>query len=316
MSYIDDDYGIMFNDMLDVEIIWQVAKHQSFAAAGRVLAQPPATVSRRVSAMEKKAAVRLFERTTRSVQITEQGKLVATHARRILDEHEAVQASIEALRSEPTGKLRISAPIILGEALLGAVVQQFLQRYPDCQAFVDISNRKVDLVEEQYDVAIRVGSSGSLDLIARRLGVVEAGLYQAVRKDNPQSTTELTKPSDLAQQQVMLLQGNDHVIDELVLYDKDNNREAVAVQTRLITNNPQLLMQAGEATQAFMVLPHMLTSKKVRTGLLKPVLTDWAVHRFEVYAIMTSRKQMRPAVRAFLDIMVLMLKQKLMQNVY
>lgn len=301
----------MFNDLLDVKIIWEVAKHRSFAAAGRALKQPPATVSRRVSAMEKNAGVRFFERTTRNVQITEQGKMVVGHARRILDETEAVQVSIEALRAAPTGKVRISAPVILGEVFLGAVVQEFLQQYPGCQAFIDVSNKRVDLIEEQYDVAIRVGHPGDKDLIARRLGFVEAGLYLAANAQSQASMLKVKRPSQIANLPVMLMQGSDQNMSSLDLYGEGDTCETVPIQSQLVTNNPVLLLQAGASGEALMVLPRMLASEGVRQGNLIPILPKWAVSRVEVFALMTSRKLMRPAVRAFIDIMVSVLQEKL-----
>jgi DNA-binding transcriptional LysR family regulator len=301
----------MFNDLLDLQIIWEVAKHRSFAAAARSLGQPPATVSRRVSSMERNAGVRLFERTTRSVKVTEQGQLVVTHVRRILDETQAVQTSIESMRDAPTGKIRISAPVILAEALLGPVVQKFLMQNPECQAFIDIANHKVDLIEEQYDVAIRVGDPGDLDLIARSLGVVETGLYLAPSGYENKHLLNATKPSELINANVMQLKGNDQYVTQLTLIDKNSKEETVTINNQLTTNNPVVIMQAGEKSQSLMVLPHMLTAEKVRQGELKHVLPDWVVNRAEVYAVMTSRKLVRPAVRAFLDIIVSSLRKKL-----
>ncbi|MEM9455581.1 MAG: LysR substrate-binding domain-containing protein [Myxococcota bacterium] len=297
---------MIFDDLLDARILVEVGARLSFAGAARSLGIPPATLSRRVARMEEHAGVRLFERTTRKVGVTPAGRLAIAHAERIGQEAAAVEASIEAMRDAPMGPVRVTAPVILGQALLPPVAGAFVARYPACELRVDLINRRVDLVEEQVDLAIRVGSPGAADLVARRLGAVEAGLFAA-----PAKGRAIASPDDLVGAAVGWLGNDDRAPAEIVLEDPAGTRRRIDVSPRIRTNDPWLLRDAGASSGLVVVLPRMIVVDDLRCGRLEPVLPAWSIHRQDVFAVMPSRRLMRPAVRVFLDLVVEMLSPQL-----
>ena len=172
--------GMIISDLTDARILAALADRDSFASAARALGLPPATLSRRVSVMEDRAGLRLFERSSRTVQITEAGTVAARQAQAMVHAAEAADLDIDGLRTGPSGQIRLSAPVIFGQALLAPAIAGFLDTHPDCSVTVDLSDRHVDLINERFDVVVRIGPPENDDIIVKPLGVVHASLYQRV----------------------------------------------------------------------------------------------------------------------------------------
>lgn len=292
--------GPIFDDLLDVRAFVEVASQASFSRAAERLNQPRATVSRRITRLEDRVGLRLFERTTRSVQITPPGKLLLEHAQRIVDEMAGARLSIEALTATPSGRLRITAPFILGRALLGPIIEEFIRLYPDCTPFLDLTNRRVDLVEDGFDVAIRLGPLPSSTLIVKRVGQVEAALY--VSSDlGVNGYAGAKAPVDLKGAPVLRLDGTDENAEMLVLTSKEGATETIRVRPKMISSEPTTLLSATRSGQGLGMLPTFTGGPLVVSRDLRRLLPNWAARRNDVFLVTPSNRHIRPAVRAFLD---------------
>jgi len=151
-----------------VVVFVQVAETRSFVTAGRQLALSPSAVSKSIARLEERLGVRLFHRSTRSITLTAEGALFLARSRRIIDEMEAAQLELSQAAEKPTGRLRISMPLV--SSLLLPALGDFMQQYPDIELDLDFSDRMVDVIEEGFDAVIRTGEPADSRLTARRLG--------------------------------------------------------------------------------------------------------------------------------------------------
>ena len=156
-------------DIQDMRIFARVAALQNLSAVGTELGLTPGTISKRIQALEGELSARLFDRTTRSIRITEEGATFLAHVERILAEIEAARASVDDRVSKPKGKLKIAAPAGLGRRYVAPALCAFLRDYPEIEAQLDLQDRPVNLQEDGYDVAIRTGSLSDSSVIAKRL---------------------------------------------------------------------------------------------------------------------------------------------------
>ena len=285
---------MIFDDFTDARLLVEAAKRLGFAEAGRRLGMPAATASRRIARLEDAAGARLFERTTRKVSLTEAGALLVRHAERMLAEAETASAALEAMNSAPQGEVRVAAPVVLGQALLGPIVRGFLADHPECDVSLNLTNRQVDLVEEGYDVAIRVRAPGDADLVARKLGTATTGLFA----DRTQNAIDVTTPTDLAGLQIGLVQPDNAPRDVIALAKPDEPPVSVPIGCHFWTTNPWVMIDAMAGTELIALMPRIVAK---RLNTLRPILEQWSGPSVEVFAVFASRRLMRPAVRAFID---------------
>ena len=166
-------------DLNDVLAFTHVADSGSFTRAAERLGWPKSSVSHRVARLEACLGARLLERSTRRLRLTDVGARFHEHARRVLLELDLAAATVDSFRARPQGRLRVSASVVLGQALLPAMLAEYTAQYPEVDLFVDLANRRVDLLEEGYDLAIRAGELPDSSLVSRRLGRARAGLFAA-----------------------------------------------------------------------------------------------------------------------------------------
>ena len=156
-------------DIQDMRIFARVAAVQNLSAVGTELGLTPGTISKRIQALEDELSARLFDRTTRSIRITEEGAAFLAHVERILSEIEAARASVDDKVSKPKGKLKIAAPACLGRRYVAPALCEFVRAFPEIDVQVDLHDRQVNLQEDGYDIAIRTGALSDSSLIAKRL---------------------------------------------------------------------------------------------------------------------------------------------------
>ena len=156
-------------DIQDMRIFARVAAVQNLSAVGTELGLTPGTISKRIQSLEDELSARLFDRTTRSIRITEEGAAFLAHVERILSEIEAARASVDDKVSKPKGKLKIAAPACLGRRYVAPALCEFVRAFPEIDVQVDLHDRQVNLQEDGYDLAIRTGALSDSSLIAKRL---------------------------------------------------------------------------------------------------------------------------------------------------
>ncbi len=295
MHLNSDENGMIIEDLIDARILVELHNRLSFAAAAKALGMPPATVSRRVMRMEDRACLRLFDRTTRSVCPTEAGTLAVNHAQRMISEVEAVETSLSSMRDAPVGTIRITTPTIFGQALLSPIVSLFLAQYPDCDLHIDLADGHINLAEEGYDAAIRVGPIVDDTLVARTLGIVRAALYR--RGGAPKVSL-----NDLSDLPVALLHKGMKADPTLQLHSANGENRSFVVKPRLICMNPWLLLDAALASDVIAVLPELIAAPAVKSNQLTRVGPDWFARHVPVHLVYQPQRLMRPAVRAFVDL--------------
>lgn len=281
----------------------QVVDHEGFAPAGRALGIPKSKLSRRIANLEKSLGVQLLIRSTRRFSVTEVGQIYYRHCKAMLVEAEAAQAAIEMTRAEPCGVVRLTCPIGLLDATVSSMLARFMMQCPRVDIHLEATNRRVDLVEEAVDLAIRVRRFplDDSDWVMRQLGdrrqclVASPALLDDVG--------ELHLPADLSQLPSLWL-GQPHQDFEWVLERSDGTSATVKHEPRFITLDMVALRCAAVAGVGIVQLPKMMVRKELQSQLLVEVFPDWTLHPETIHIVFLSQRSLLPSVRALIDFLV------------
>lgn len=287
-------------DLNDLYYFVQVVDHGGFAPAGRALGTPKSKLSRRIAGLEERLGMRLIQRSTRRFAVTEPGQAFYTHAKAMLVEAEAAEEAIRRRQSEPRGVVRMSCPVTLLDISVGPMLAGFLQGCPQVELHLDATNRRVDVIGEGLDIAIRVRPPPleDSDLVLRVFGERRQCLVASpallARAHTPRTPAELMQlPSmDLGMPQ------SQHVWD---LHGPHDEHVAIHHQPRLVTRGMLTLRDAALAGVGVVQLPDMLIREHLARGELVRVLPGWAPRPEIIHAVYPSRRGLLPAVRALLD---------------
>ena len=286
------------NDLL---LFARVADEGSFSRAATRLGIPKSTVSRRIAALEARLGERLLLRTTRKSALTDFGHNVLEHARQVAQEVEATAQLAESRSARPAGRLRVSMPGDLASLVLSSVLAEFLARYPEIALELDLTARRVDLVGENFDVAIRMGELGDdASLAARRLATWSAGLYAApaylARRGAP------SEPEALMEHDALRLLARSGEPAPWVLMRGSERWEGIP-PGRATANSPELLIRMARAGAGVVVAKHHFADPYVKAGELAAVLPDWHAPPMDAWAVFTGRRLMPARTRAFIDML-------------
>jgi DNA-binding transcriptional LysR family regulator len=278
----------------------KVVEHGGYAAAGRALAIPKSRLSRHVSDLETRLNVRLVNRSTRRFVVTEIGHEVYRHATAMLGEAEAAVAAVEFARAEPRGVVRLSCPVSLAQNPLAGLLPEFFTRYPSIRLLIHASNRRVDLLNEGFDLALRVRTrpSGEDGLVMRSFGdareLLVASRDYLDRAGRPQRPEELSAHATLG-----FFPESDTQTWELT----GPNAETVHVEVapRLVCHDFVVMRTAVLAGAGIALLPEMLVRSDLDLGRLEPVLHHWTLPQGVLHVVFKGRRGLLPAVRATLD---------------
>lgn len=287
-------------DLNDLYYFVMVVEHGGFAAAGRALGQPKSKLSRRIAQLEEDLGVRLIQRSTRRFSVTEIGQIYFQHCKAMLVQAEAAQTAIEQSRSEPCGRIRLSCPIALLHACVGAMLADFLSANPQIQIELDATNRRVDVIGEGMDLAIRVRRPplDDSDLVVKTFGERRQWLVASptlLKARNP-----LRSPADLTG--LPSLDMAPARQDHLWKLEGPNGTQAdIHHQPRLVTDDMSTLRSAALAGVGVVQLPLMMIGEEIGSGRLVRVLPDWAPRCHVLHAVYPSRRGLLPSVRALMD---------------
>ena len=272
----------------------------SFAGAARRLGLSPPAVTRTVVALESHLGVRLLQRTTRSLHLTEAGTRYLEQVRRVLAEADAADEIARGEQERPRGRLVISAPLIFGRMHVAALVRRFLSAHPDVTAELQLNDRNVNLVEEGVDVAVRIGALDDSSLVARRLGstrrvVVASPAYLAAR-GTPHT------PADIAAHDTISF-GPTHGGREWTFADADDPSRLtrVPIRPRLVTNSGDAAIDYARDGGGLVRALHYQVAPDVAAGELAIVLADHEPAPSPIHALYPSARNMAPRVRVLLD---------------
>jgi DNA-binding transcriptional LysR family regulator len=290
-------------DLNDLKLFALVVEHGGYAAAERASGVPKSRLSRRIAQLEQDLGVRLIQRSTRKFAVTEVGQNVFRHAQAMLAQAQAAEEAVQLLSAEPRGIVRVSCPVSLSQRLLSRVVPGFLVEHPKVRLQVHVSNRRVDVIEEGFDVALRVRTRLDTDgeLAMRRFGefrelLVASPIYLA-RHGRP------VDPAVLADH-VTLSMSEDEARQVWELHGPNGETRKVEIKPRLMALDFPLLLESAMAGIGIALLPEAACVDAVRAGRLEVVMPDWSLQRGIFHAVFPSRRGQLPAVRAFLDHMV------------
>jgi DNA-binding transcriptional LysR family regulator len=269
----------MLNDMA---LFVEVVNAKSFRGAAEVTGVPNSTLSRRVALLEKAIGLRLLHRTTRKIELTEAGRLYYERCRRIVEEARIAHEQLGAMLTEPSGVLRVSLPVDFATVYLAPLLAEFAQRHPGISFELDLSPRRVDLISEPFDVAIRVGEQPDSTLIARQLTRLAAGLYAS--PDYLQRAGEPSHPGELAQHQCM---GFTQVATWAL--HRGAERLEVRVGGRFVLNSVAMFRRLAALGQGIVMLPESVVVEELGAGRLRRILPEWRGASTPVYALTETR---------------------------
>ena len=286
------------NDLL---IYARVAEAGSFSRAAERLGLPKSTVSRRVALLEERLGERLMLRTTRRLALTEFGAQLLEHARQVVAEVDAVRALSEFRQARPSGRLRVSMPSDFAILLLGDMLSAFSALHPAVALELDLSPRRVDLLGENFDLAIRIGDLPDDTLLAaRRIAVFSCGLYAAPAYLAEHG--EPARPTDLMHHlTVRLLRANGEAAPWTLL--RADERWEGLPPGRVTANSPELLIRLASAGGGIVAVPEYFARPAVREGTLRRVLPEWSPPAVTAWAVFPGRRLMPAKTRAFLDML-------------
>ena len=289
-------------DLNDLVYFAEVVDRGGFAAAGRTLGLPKSRLSRRVAELEARLGVRLLQRTTRKLSLTAVGEQYHRHCVAMREDAQAADDAVAQAQTEPRGTIRIACPVTLAQTTLGPILPLFLARYPQVKVDMRVSNRVVDLVEEGFDVALRVrptlDDSGSL--VVKNFGLTHTLLVaspaQLTRQGVPRTV------ADLQQLDTVNMSSTDGRA-AWQLIDPQGRTHSHTHHPRYVADDLFTLKLAILAGTGIGMLPDYMCSDEMREGLLVPALPGWAPQPGIFHAVFPSRRGLLPAVRRFLDFM-------------
>lgn len=291
-AYIDPNDLLMFAS---------VAELGSFSRAADQLGWPKSTVSRRLAGLEQRLGERLLLRTTRRQTLTEFGRELLEHARQVALEVEAVAALSERRQAAPSGRLRVSMPSDIANVLLADALAAFVALFPGITLDIDLSPRRVDLLGEGFDLALRMGALPDDGLLsARRLTELSAGLYAS-----PQYLAEFGQPAhpqDLLQHQAVRMLGGSGEATPWRLSHGDQHWQGLP-PGRVGANSPELLIRLARAGAGIAAVSDHFAAPDVRLGHLRRVLPDWCLPSTTASAVFPGRKLMPAKTRVFIDML-------------
>lgn len=287
-------------DLNDLRYFALIVEHGGFSAAERHASITKSKLSRRVALLEERLGVRLLQRSTRRLTLTEAGRTFYEHCAAMLVEAEAAEQAVEQLRSEPAGRVRMSCPTAMAQFFVAQLVAEFMRNHPKVTIELDASDRVVNLVEEGFDLALRALDSGLNDpgLVSRRIAsgrlvLVASPEYAAAHPvlDDPQALAEQATIGSLragAEQTWSLVAG-------------DGRSARVTHRPRLLCSDFTVQYQAALGGVGIALLPLRVAGGGLAAGTLVRVAAEWGTLEQGIHLVFASRRGMLPSVRALVD---------------
>ena len=279
------------------EIFFSVVEANGFSAAAKRLETTPASVSRRVKALEQRLGVRLLQRTTRKLSLTEAGERYFREGRRLLHELDDLEQALGASGREPQGALRVVAPMSFGQRRIAPVVARFAKLHPKLRISLILEDRETDLIDEAADLAIRIGYPGDSSMIARAIALVPrhacASPEYLERRGYPEA------PEDLSHHDCL----HYNLISEREEWTflGDNGEQTLAINGSFCSNNGDVLLEAAMQGLGITLLPDFIVEEGLADGRLVKILVDYERAPLTLFALYPSRQHVPAKTRRFLE---------------
>lgn len=283
-----------------MQVFRQVATLNSFAAAGRRLGLSAPAISKNIAQLEAHLGVRLINRSTRRMALTEEGRIYLAHLSRGLDALDEAEQALDPMRAVPRGVLRVSAPLTLTLTRLSRSIPAFLSRYPDLTLDLDLDDRRVDIIRDGFDLVIRGSAQAVLEdsgLVAQKLMDMHHVLCAAPiywqQHGEPTGPAELTGHACIR----FSLSGQ----ADVWTFRRGDERVSVPVKARYSVSSSLAVRDALRAGLGISLIPACYVDDDLRQGTLRTVMQDWQSDPVAIHAIYPSRQYLSPKTRAFLD---------------
>lgn len=285
-------------DLNEMAIFVRVVESGSFTGAAKALGLPKSTVSRKITQLEERLGVRLIQRTTRSLSLTDTGSAYHEQCSRILGEIEEANNAVTQMQSTPTGTLRITAPVLFGSTALSSLISEYMELHPQVNIDLILTDQRLDLVQEGIDVAFRVGHLEDSSLIGRYLGDVTAILCASpdyiARNGTP------SHPNDIHQHQVIASSG----WTQWSLKGPEGQDINVNTKPRLTVNDLSSLYTLALSGTGIAALPVLISASAIKNKNLIPVLCDWPFEAHPIHTLYASNRHLSAKVRTFVDFII------------
>ncbi|ACM28817.1 LysR family transcriptional regulator [Rhizobium rhizogenes] len=266
----------------DMALFVEVVKAKSFRGAAEVTSVPNSTLSRRISALEKAIGLRLLHRTTRRIELTEAGLIYFERCKRIVDEARLAHEQLGEILAQPSGLLRVSLPVDFANTYLAPLIAEFADLYPGINFEFDLTPRRVDLVSEPFDVAIRMGEPEPSHMIARPLARLSPHLFASPRY--LELNGEPKKPSDLLNHQCLCM-----LKTKVWTLSNGTDTDEATIGGRFRLNSIGMIRRLASLDMGIAMLPDEIVSDELASNRLRRVLPGWCGAPTPVYAITETR---------------------------
>lgn len=284
-------------DLNDIVVFTKVVETRSFTGAADALGLPKSTVSRKLAQLEERLGVRLVQRSTRKVSVTEIGEAYYERCARIVADVNVADLLVTDMQTAPRGQLRVTAPIDFSNAYLGPIISDFIAQYGDINVELEATDRRVDLIEEGFDVAVRFSPVTEPTLAARRLCPIEGGLVAT-----PAYLAERGTPATLDEldEHDRLLFAPSPNLQVWTLTDGESTYE-FGRPARFASNNLGAVRCAALAGTGIAAMTDFAVAKDLAAGILVPVLPAWRGRPIDAHLVYAAREKLPPRLALFLD---------------
>ncbi len=290
----------MLTETQELRVFHCVVKHLSYAKAAEELALSPSGVSRIITRLEERLGIRLVQRTTRRLSLTEAGTAFHSRTSQILLDLAEAEAEVQQNALSPRGHLRVSAPVVFGQLYIAPLIPKLVARYPELSLELTLMDRFVDLIDEGLDLAIRIGSLADSRLIARRLctnrRILVASTDYLERRGHP------THPEQLSDHECVLFTGFSRPREWKLLGPE--GPVSATVTGRVATNNVDVLTQVAKSGQGITFGATLSVGPELLSGQLVRVLTEYEFESTSIFAVYPSARQLSTKVRATVDFLI------------
>jgi DNA-binding transcriptional LysR family regulator len=293
----------MLSDLDDFYCFAVVVEHGGFSAAERATDIPKSKLSRRVYQLEERLGVRLIQRSSRHFAVTEIGMNIYRHAQVMLNAAQAAHDLVDHLSTEPRGVIKVSVPVSIAQNELAKILPAFLDAYPEIKVQLLVSNRRVDVIHEGIDVALRVRSQLDTDpnLVIRQFSHIEQHLFASQAYLNQHG--EPKQPEDLSKHRILSMV-DEHLDQQLVIHNRDRAQKKIKVSPTVMGSDLVLLVQLIRQHAGIALLPDSTVQDYLDSGELVRVLPEWKAAHGVFHMVYPSRRGLLPAVRVFIDYLV------------
>ncbi|AXY56908.1 LysR family transcriptional regulator [Acinetobacter chinensis] len=293
----------MLSDLDDFYCFALVVEHGGFSAAERATDIPKSKLSRRVYNLEERLGVRLIQRSSRHFAVTDMGMNIYRHAQVMMNAAQAAHDMVDHLSIQPRGVIKVSLPVSIAQNEIAKVLPEFLKIYPEIKVQLMVSNRRIDIINEGIDIALRVRSSLDDDpsLVIRKFSTIEQHLFASQAYLN--EFGDMKQPEDLSQHKILSM-ADEHLDQHIVVHDHNNHQKKIKVNPVVMGSDLMMLAQLTRQNCGIALLPDTIAQDFIKTGELVRVLPEWKAPHGIFHAVYASRRGMLPAVRVFIDYLV------------